>query len=184
MTTIYLAGRYTRLDELQGPKADLEALGHEVTSRWLLGEHQWDGQAVEFARAYEAGLNPPEAVGFALDDVEDLVRARIVISFTEPPRPDVLTADLVVEALDGISADVAHGWTVYRDETEALAIGLNKRAAKISRGGRHVEFGMALAMDKRLVVVGPRENVFHLLPAVEQFDTWPLALAALAGVPA
>lgn len=38
-----------------------------------------------------------------------------------------------------------------------------------TRGGRHVEFGMALALRKRLVVVGWRETVFHCLPAVEYF---------------
>jgi len=40
------------------------------------------------------------------------------------------------------------------------------------RGGRHVEFGMALVQGKRLVVIGPRENVFHCLPQVERHNTW------------
>ena len=40
------------------------------------------------------------------------------------------------------------------------------------RGGRHVEFGMALAFGLELVVIGPRENVFHCLPRVCRFDTW------------
>jgi hypothetical protein len=40
------------------------------------------------------------------------------------------------------------------------------------KGGRHVEFGYALATGKRLVIVGQRENVFHCHPAVEQYDTW------------
>src|SRR6266567_4784608 len=35
-----------------------------------------------------------------------------------------------------------------------------------SRGGRHVEHGIALALRKRVVVVGHRENVFHCLPEV------------------
>ena len=30
--------------------------------------------------------------------------------------------------------------------------------------GRHVEFGMALAWGKRLIVIGPRENVFQTMP--------------------
>jgi hypothetical protein len=34
------------------------------------------------------------------------------------------------------------------------------------KGGRHVEFGMAQALGKRLVLIGPRENVFHCLPGV------------------
>jgi hypothetical protein len=38
-----------------------------------------------------------------------------------------------------------------------------------SRGGRHVEFGGALAADKSCVVIGPRENVFHCLPLVAVF---------------
>src|SRR3990167_1915762 len=40
------------------------------------------------------------------------------------------------------------------------------------RGGRHVEFGMAIAMGKRLFVVGQRENVFHCLPNVRRFNSW------------
>lgn len=40
------------------------------------------------------------------------------------------------------------------------------------RGGRHVEFGMALAWGKKLVVIGRRENVFHCLPQVQRYDTW------------
>jgi nucleoside 2-deoxyribosyltransferase len=36
-----------------------------------------------------------------------------------------------------------------------------------TRGGRHVEFGAALALGKRVVVIGWRENVFHTLPQVE-----------------
>lgn len=41
-----------------------------------------------------------------------------------------------------------------------------------SRGGRHVEFGIALALGKRVIIIGPRENLFHALPQVEQFDSW------------
>lgn len=39
-----------------------------------------------------------------------------------------------------------------------------------TRGGRHVEFGGALALGKRVIVVGHRENVFHCLDEVEFFD--------------
>lgn len=39
------------------------------------------------------------------------------------------------------------------------------------RGGRHVEFGYAMATNKRLFVVGPRENIFHFLPIVKHYDT-------------
>lgn len=36
-----------------------------------------------------------------------------------------------------------------------------------SRGGRHVEFGLAVAWGKRLIVVGHRENLFHHLPGAK-----------------
>jgi len=36
------------------------------------------------------------------------------------------------------------------------------------KGGRHVEFGLGLALPgKRSIIVGPRENVFHYLPQVD-----------------
>jgi hypothetical protein len=40
------------------------------------------------------------------------------------------------------------------------------------RGGRHTEFGYAMARGTQLLIVGPRENVFHHDPAVLQRDTW------------
>lgn len=36
-------------------------------------------------------------------------------------------------------------------------------------GGRHVEFGYALARRKKMVLIGPRENVFHHHPDVEAY---------------
>ena len=126
--TVYLASRYSRREELCGYREELRSAGFEVTSRWLNGEHQ------------AADENPgPLARLFAEEDYEDLMRAGVVIAFTEKPRTGA------------------------------------------SRGGRHVEWGIALAMGKRTLCVGPRENVFHWLPAVEQFDRWPSALAALTG---
>lgn len=39
------------------------------------------------------------------------------------------------------------------------------------RGGRHVEFGFALALGKRLLVWGDPENIFHHLPNVRLIDS-------------
>jgi len=41
-----------------------------------------------------------------------------------------------------------------------------------SRGGRHVEFGGALAFGQTVIVIGPRENVFHCLAQVKLFPDW------------
>jgi hypothetical protein len=49
-----------------------------------------------------------------------------------------------------------------------------------SRGGRHVELGIALGAGRRVTVIGPRENVFCWLPQVRHFDSWPEYLGALA----
>jgi nucleoside 2-deoxyribosyltransferase len=128
---IYLAARYSRREELLDYRAHLQAIGHEVTSRWLHGNHQIDDAGLSVEGEHK------ERVRFALEDWEDLDAADTVINFTETPR------------------------------------------STSSRGGRHVEFGAALAMDKRCIVVGPRENVFHCLPAVEVYANFDEALAAL-----
>lgn len=51
-----------------------------------------------------------------------------------------------------------------------------------SRGGRHVEFGIALALGIPIIVVGPKENIFHYLVVpnrIEHVETWEQALAKL-----
>lgn len=66
-----------------------------------------------------------------------------------------------------------------RDEFRALRDLQDIRAADlivsltspgIGKGGRHVEFGVALALEKHQAIVGPREHVFHYLSCVSQFD--------------
>ena len=47
-----------------------------------------------------------------------------------------------------------------------------------SRGGRHVEMGLALGAGKQIAVIGPRENVFCWLPQVEHYPTWPGFMAS------
>lgn len=50
------------------------------------------------------------------------------------------------------------------------------------RGGRHVEFGVALQAGKRLVVVGWKENIFHHHPRVEFFKSqWDMVRAIGGG---
>ncbi len=51
---------------------------------------------------------------------------------------------------------------------------------RASRGGRHVEFGLALALMKRIIVVGPIENTFYTLPQAEVVKTWAEAKELLA----
>ena len=48
------------------------------------------------------------------------------------------------------------------------------------KGGRHVELGLALGLGLRLVLVGPREHVFHTLPDIEWYPDWAHLVMAWA----
>lgn len=153
---VYLAARYSRRLELCAYREQLENMGFLVKARWLNGEHQLanDGTPIgeDGANLVEGKLRPGEHLSqlevserasslrakFAQDDWEDVSTARIVISFTEPPR------------------------------------------SKANRGGRHVEFGIGLANNSRLIVVGHRENIFHWMPQVEFHESWESALQSLS----
>jgi len=62
-----------------------------------------------------------------------------------------------------------------------LFIGFTEEPRTVSsRGGRHVELGLALGNGLECWIVGPRENVFHCLPEVRCFSDWPEALQEIA----
>lgn len=42
-------------------------------------------------------------------------------------------------------------------------------------GGRQTEWGLAITLNKRLILVGDREQVFDHFPGIDQFDTWEQA---------
>ena len=52
------------------------------------------------------------------------------------------------------------------DVLRADALVLFTEEGERSNGGRHVEFGLALATGKSIIVVGPKEHLFHRLPEV------------------
>lgn len=55
-------------------------------------------------------------------------------------------------------------------ECEVLLFLSESDQAYNRRGGRHVEFGYALALGKGIAVVGPHENIFHHLKGVQHHD--------------
>lgn len=130
---IYLAGSYTRREELSAYRHQLGALGFIVTSRWLDGTHEIAADGLTNDEGTE-----DDRCRFATEDIADLQKADIVISFTEPAN------------------------------------------SPASRGGRHVEFGMAIALGKACFTVGPQENVFHCLRYVPAFRNWEILLRWLA----
>jgi hypothetical protein len=82
--------------------------------------------------------------------------------------PDLVSATEDIEDL--ASADCLVSFTEHPTQVAPWA----------ARGGRHVEFGVALASRLRLCIVGPRENVFHHLPKVEVYATVDDLIAGLA----
>lgn len=53
---------------------------------------------------------------------------------------------------------------LYGIESADATIFLSENPLMLTRrGGRHVEFGYALALKKPIIVLGPKENVFHYL---------------------
>lgn len=79
MTVFYLASRYSRNAEMRGYRDALQALGHEVTSRWI---DQHGGNLLESLVAGELNSDPEGCSKYAAIDVDDLTRADTVISFT------------------------------------------------------------------------------------------------------
>jgi hypothetical protein len=132
---VYLASRYSRHDEMQGVRDVLAAVhGIEVTSRWIDCHTDVTGDFTASFTQEFLHTNPQDCAPLGQHDIDDLLAADTVISFT----------------------------------------------GSGGKGGRHVEFGYALALGKRSIVVGPRENVFHTLPDVLWFPDWPRFVMALS----
>jgi hypothetical protein len=126
MRSVYFAARYSRREELNGYRAELEALGFEVVSRWLSTEPR---ERSEYSDEDWRHL--------ALLDQENVLAADMLVCFTEPAQAG-------------------------------------------GNGGRHVEVGMALALGRRVIVIGRREHIFHHLPEIEVVGSWPEAMRLLA----
>ncbi len=96
-------------------------------------------------------------------------------------------AQLVEEGAADVAADLREHFAI-EDMGDVLAADVlvaftEPPRSNASRGGRHVELGMALAAGKRVVVIGPRENLFCYLPPVRVYSDWPAYLSTLDSVP-
>jgi len=149
---IYLAARYSRREQLCELRDQLKRMGHEVTSRWL--QTEWVN------RPDQSSAAPPEyRAKYAQIDLEDVDAADVVVSFTDPPAGTCPKC----EGLGDIVWPAEDGGSPRMRCPECQGKGYTRSG----RGGRHVEFGYAMAKGKRLIVVGYRENLFHEHPSVE-----------------
>lgn len=94
----------------------------------------------------------------------------ITSRWVKPDSDHVMPTGLSQQAADAERMRFA-----VEDEQDVWAcdamVSLMEEPRNNSRGGRHVEFGMALGLMKRMFIIGPRETVFHHLPSVEHFNT-------------
>jgi hypothetical protein len=88
-------------------------------------------------------------------------------------KPD--TDHLVPIGLSAQAADAERERFAREDLEDVIAcdamVSLMEEPRTNSRGGRHVEFGMGLALGKKMFIIGPRETVFHHLRGVRHFDS-------------
>jgi len=76
--SVYLASRFSRLPELNRYRAELEDAGIAVTSRWLLGGHEWVGTP-------EEAIPRDHLARFATEDLEDIDAADVLVAFVDQP---------------------------------------------------------------------------------------------------
>jgi hypothetical protein len=143
----YFAARYSRHGELRGYRDQLQAaVPDAIVTSRWIDCH--DGELESSYTPEALAANPAACWQFGQHDLEDLSISDAIVSFT---------------------GDGGGG-----------------------KGGRHIEHGVAIAyVDNhiwlslggesereqfRLIVVGPRENIFHCHPATEVYDSWPLFL--------
>jgi len=95
-----------------------------------------------------------------------------LVAISLKARGFVITARWVFGGEDGLTRqDIAKLDLDDVDAADAVISFTFPRGTLTSGGGRHVEFGYALAKGKRLIVIGERENVFHHFPTVEVYPT-------------
>lgn len=83
---IYIAGRFDRKEELRGYADTLTSLGYYVTSTWLYGKHESDGECTT-----------DELAAFAEEDLLDIMNADVLLAFTETPEIGYQTGGRHVE---------------------------------------------------------------------------------------
>ena len=155
---IYLAARYSRRLELCGYREQLRAMGHAVEAVWLDGEHQISNEGVPIGEHGEALVEAMSESGRENFYANDNARADALrLKFAEDDLDDVQSCDLCIAFTE-------------------------PPRSKASRGGRMVELGVAIGQGKRIMIVGPRENIFCWLPEIDQFDTWEACKARLVRI--
>ena len=161
MTRFYLCAPYRRREELLEYARDLEALGHVVVSRWIEGNRE----ALQPSLVHDPELAAmrQEVIG---ENLGDLGSAEALINFSEPQSVETIAA----RARWFGERMKTHGWDAVAEQHYA-EIERRERTAEV-RGTRHVELGIAIALELNIIQIGPPENIFHQAEFVSRFATW------------
>jgi hypothetical protein len=146
---IYLAARYSRRLELCSYREQLRCIGHTVNAVWLNGEHQISNEGIPIGESGEQLVEITSDSRNKFYDQSTDCAAKLRQKFAQDDYNDVSSCEQFV---------------AFTEEPRSGH----------SRGGRHVELGIALALLKEVIIVGPRENIFCWLPTITQFDNFDL----------
>jgi nucleoside 2-deoxyribosyltransferase len=115
------------------------------------------------------------------DHAKQLTEAGFVVTSSWLRERSPLNVDLNEESDRFLRG---HAENDLRDITEAdIIISFTVSPVTLTkRGGRHVEFGIGLAQGKQMIVCGPKENIFHYLPEIKQFNTFEATLKYLTSL--
>lgn len=74
--------------------------------------------------------------------------------------PDSLNRTVAIQDIEDI------------DKADVLILFTEDPEKEYRRGGRHFESGYAYGIDKPIITLGPRENVFHYIEKVINVELW------------
>lgn len=114
------------------------------------------------------------------DELETLVPDAKVTSVWIDQHGGTLLDSVAAKALNTDPASVVHYAQTDLDNLKEsdVVVSFTGQGGE-GKGGRHVEFGMALAAGRYLVIIGPRENVFHTFDWIRVYPTWQAFLSSL-----
>jgi hypothetical protein len=73
--------------------------------------------------------------------------------------------------LDNMQECGAYGLTDYSEILQCDTL-IQFTTGEKSRGGRHVEYGIAIGAGKNIIIIGPREHVFHCGSSIRHYPSW------------
>lgn len=141
---VYIAASFLRREEASELKALLDEMNNvEVQARWIT--HQQPGYDLT-----RTNQSLPES--YSLGDVEDVMACDVFIC---------ITGD---HLLPGFHTQGC--WNRAWEEQKCIC----KLEQNGSHGGRHTELGMAIVLEKPILLLGPKEQVHHTHPLVLAYN--------------